>query len=67
MAADAAAEPAGPDAERAFALLDRISEPLNAHVTKQWQGDVVDTEFGRLYWHSGLGDVSIPDDSPGVQ
>jgi hypothetical protein len=28
---------------------------------------VADTEFGRLYWHSGLGDVSIPDDSPGVQ
>jgi hypothetical protein len=64
MAAGTEAEPTPPDDEQAFALLDRISEPLNAHTPEQWQGDVIDTEFGRLYWHPGLGYVSLPDDPP---
>jgi hypothetical protein len=64
MAAGTEAEPTPPDDEQAFALLDRISEPLDAHIPEQWQGDVIDTEFGRLYWHPSLGYVSLPDDPP---
>jgi hypothetical protein len=63
MAAGTEAEPTPPHDEQAFAMLDRISEPLNAHIPEQWQDDVIDTKLGRLYWHPSLGYISLPDDA----
>jgi hypothetical protein len=49
------------DQQRARMLLDPVSEPLAAPDRHTWRGEIIHGPAGPLYWHPGLGYVSVPD------
>jgi hypothetical protein len=57
---DPLTNPEAADQHRARTLLDSASEPLAVPDRHTWRGESIDGAGGPLYWHPGLGYVSVP-------